>query len=111
MDEHDAREIALGGAPLKCSHCASRRFVERSALLNTRGMTLFGLDWLNEGARVFACSACGHLEWFAAVPGDAGMEQMPTPTECLSCGAVISPEAERCDACGWSYQGGAGDEA
>ncbi len=32
------------------------------------------------------------------------LESTATPTQCLSCGAVIPSGAVRCSACGWTYK-------
>ena len=93
--------VSIGGRELSCSHCSGTIFSERSALLNTRGMTWLGFDWLNEGAQVFACTRCGHLEWFASVPE----QPRSTAITCLSCGTLIPPETDRCLNCGWTYAG------
>lgn len=100
QDQHSDAPLPAGIA-LSCSHCGGTEFTERSALLNTRGLTWLGLDWLNEGARVFACSNCGHLEWFV-VPG--GVSLHPTAIECLSCGASMSADQQKCSNCEWSYE-------
>ena len=39
-------------------------FDERSAQLNTMGLTFLDLDWANRSATVLVCKVCGHLEWF-----------------------------------------------
>jgi hypothetical protein len=101
--------VTRGGVQLACSVCSEQRFVERSALLNTRGMTWLGLDWLNEGAQVYVCVNCGHLEWFAAGPGPATSE--PTAITCLSCGNLIPPGTDRCLNCGWTYAPAGDDNA
>ena len=94
-------KVSRRGKDLGCSHCSGNTFFERSALLNTRGMTWLGLDWLNEGAEVFSCATCGHLEWFVAVPGVSRTQ--PTAMSCLACGNLIPPETDRCLVCGWTY--------
>jgi hypothetical protein len=56
--------------PIACPHCAGDTFVERSILLNTRGLTFFELDWLNDTAAVLECTKCSRLEWFAKRPAN-----------------------------------------
>jgi uncharacterized protein len=51
-----------------CPHCTGQSFEEHPALLNTRGLTLFGLDWLDKGATVLVCTQCGLLQWFRVPP-------------------------------------------
>lgn len=48
-----------------CIHCKHEYFQEGNALLNTRGLTFFDLDWLNEGAITLTCTKCGFIHWFA----------------------------------------------
>jgi predicted nucleic-acid-binding Zn-ribbon protein len=47
-----------------CIHCKHDHFHRGSALLNTRGMTFFDLDWLNESATTLICARCGYIQWF-----------------------------------------------
>ncbi len=56
-------EVLLAGIKLTCKHCGNTRFVYRDALLNTKGLTFFDLDWLNKSADVFVCARCGFLHW------------------------------------------------
>ena len=53
-----------GGVTLTCSHCGGTSFDKGSALLNSRGLTFFDLDWANAAADTYICKACGHIEWF-----------------------------------------------
>jgi len=94
-------KVVRGGTPLTCAHCSGQTFWERSALLNTPGMTWLGLDWLNESAEVFVCGTCGRLEWFLFVPDPDNPE--PVAITCLSCGKLIPPATDTCLACGWTY--------
>lgn len=52
------------GRPITCLHCGHDRFVEKRALLNTRGLSFFDLDWLNRSATTLTCTACGYVHWF-----------------------------------------------
>lgn len=54
--------------PITCHHCDSDVFEDRTALLNTRVLTFFRLDWLNRDATVLVCAQCGLLQWFAKAP-------------------------------------------
>ena len=56
--------IIINGKPLACPHCKSASFDQRSAQLNTAGLTFLNLDWMNKSATVFRCQDCGRLEWF-----------------------------------------------
>ena len=57
-----------GGKALRCPHCGHDRFDSQSAVVNTRGLTFFGLDWLDTGATVLACTRCGLVQWFRTPP-------------------------------------------
>lgn len=50
---------------LRCQVCGEDEFVERNAQLNTAGMTMMNLDFLNESATCFVCLQCGYVHWFA----------------------------------------------
>lgn len=59
-----ARVIEVAGHRLVCPICGSDTFVERRSLLNTRGLTFFGLDWANRAAMNYICATCGYIMWF-----------------------------------------------
>ena len=52
------------GTNIACLHCGHDLFHKGTALLNTRGMTFFGFDWLNESAVTLICKRCGYIHWF-----------------------------------------------
>ncbi len=54
----------INGKQVVCNLCENDHFHKGSALLNTRGMTFFGLDWLNESAVTLICNGCGYIHWF-----------------------------------------------
>ena len=60
--------VAPGGRALRCPHCQHDLFYQRSWLLNTPGMTFFGMEWLNDSATCYVCAQCGRIEWFTEVP-------------------------------------------
>jgi len=62
------RAIEVSGIPLKCHHCGHDEFRSRSALLDTAGATLFGLDWANQGAACHVGDRCGFIHWFLPEP-------------------------------------------
>jgi len=33
-------------------------------LVNTPGLTFFGMEWANRQAENFVCDRCGHVLWF-----------------------------------------------
>ena len=53
------------GLQITCLHCQHERFELSKALLNTRGLTFFDLDWLNADANTLICKRCGFIHWFA----------------------------------------------
>lgn len=56
------------GKAVVCPHCGDDSFEAWTAVVNTRGLTFFGLDWLDEGATVLACARCGLVQWFRTPP-------------------------------------------
>lgn len=62
----DTQRFSVAGIAVKCTHCAGDEFDDRSALLNTPGMTFLGLDWANRSATLLICKRCGHVSWFLA---------------------------------------------
>lgn len=56
--------ISGGDIEITCVHCKHDHFHKGNALLNTRGMTFFDLDWLNESATTLTCARCGYIHWF-----------------------------------------------
>jgi DNA-directed RNA polymerase subunit RPC12/RpoP len=61
-------EFSVGGRPVRCPHCGERQFAPGRALLNTRGATLFNVEWANPVATTLICAECGRIEWFAEDP-------------------------------------------
>lgn len=102
--EEPPKAITRGGYDLICPHCRNDRFYERSWLLQTPGMTLLDLDWLNSSALNYVCSNCGRIEWFTTPEGDvSAFATTDGDTECLSCGEVIPHGEASCAKCGWTY--------
>lgn len=66
--EHFTNTYRIQGKSILCSQCGHDQFDLASALLNTPGMTFFGLDWANRTASILACRQCGHVEWFLREP-------------------------------------------
>ncbi|WP_277673948.1 hypothetical protein [Piscibacillus halophilus] len=50
---------------IKCIHCGHDRFQKDKALLNSRGLSFFDLDWLNDSANIAVCKKCSFMHWFA----------------------------------------------
>lgn len=57
-------EVWIGERRLTCVVCGGDSFAYRQVLLNTQGMTYFGLDWLNKAAVGVVCRACGYVHEF-----------------------------------------------
>ena len=95
-------KYVIEGKTLHCPHCGGEDFDSGEAQLNTAGMSLLGLDFLNTTARTFACRRCGRIEWFTP-EGGARADDRAEETSCLSCGERIPAGEDRCPACGWSY--------
>lgn len=66
--EHFTNSYMLQGKPVVCPHCGHNEFDEGAALLNTPGMTFFGLDWANRTAAILCCKRCGRIEWYLRQP-------------------------------------------
>jgi len=65
---HFTNTYQISGKTVVCPHCGYDQFDEGLALLNTPGMTFFGLDWANRTATVLGCKACGRIQWFLRKP-------------------------------------------
>ena len=63
-----SRKYSVADKPVLCPHCAGEEFDEATALLNTTGLTLLGLDWANRSATTLVCIECGHVQWFLKSP-------------------------------------------
>ena len=57
-------QFAVLNKLVRCPTCNHKQFHKRSILLNTRGMTFFGLDEFNKTATALLCSNCGRYIWF-----------------------------------------------
>ncbi|MEW5842550.1 MAG: DNA-binding protein [Bacteroidota bacterium] len=51
-----------------CPNCGNDKFLVRDVLLNTPGMTFFGLDWANRNATALICTSCTRIEWYFEKP-------------------------------------------
>lgn len=52
------------GTDMTCQFCGQTDFTEREIKLNTTGLSLFDLDWLNKAAEGLVCSTCGYVHMF-----------------------------------------------
>lgn len=64
----DTQHYQVAGRQVKCAHCGGQSFDKASGMLNTRGLTLLGLDWANREATVLICTACSEIRWFLDTP-------------------------------------------
>lgn len=53
-----------GGIQVTCLHCKHDKFHKGEGMLNTRVLTFFDLDWLDESATILVCANCGFIHWF-----------------------------------------------
>jgi predicted nucleic-acid-binding Zn-ribbon protein len=65
---HTTNTYQIQGKSILCPLCGHSQFDQASALLNTPGMTFFGLDWANRTASLLCCKQCGRIEWFLRPP-------------------------------------------
>ena len=65
---HYTNTYRIEGKSIVCPHCGHNQFDKASPLLNTPGMTFFGLDWANRTATILSCKQCGKIEWFLREP-------------------------------------------
>ena len=59
---------SVGGKPVRCPHCGGSEFAASSAMLNSRGRTVLGVDWADPSASILICVECGRIEWYAQEP-------------------------------------------
>lgn len=92
MARRDDPRWDLQGEGAPCPVCGFRGAVEGSAQLNTRGLTILGLDWLNRGARTESCQRCGHVRWSAPGTDPWGEPVEAAPGACRACDGVVVEE-------------------
>jgi DNA-directed RNA polymerase subunit RPC12/RpoP len=56
--------LEVEGKAVPCPICGHDRFWTRKTLMDTRGASLFGVDWVNPTAMNYICNRCGHVLWF-----------------------------------------------
>jgi len=62
--KREIKEFKVKGHQLICPFCQNKKFWTRETLMNTTGMTFFGLEWANRKATNFVCNSCGYIYWF-----------------------------------------------
>ncbi|HHT63707.1 MAG TPA: hypothetical protein GXZ75_08515 [Clostridia bacterium] len=50
--------------PVISIYCKNEYFHRGSALLNSRGATFFGFEWLDESAKTLMCAQWDFIHWF-----------------------------------------------
>lgn len=92
----------IQGIPLTCKHCGKDEFTRHSSKIDGWVDLLSGLVSVENDRRVnvFACNACGSLQWFLPLgPG----QELSEDVACLECGTMIPCEDPACPSCGWSW--------
>ena len=56
--------LEVEGKAVPCPICGHDRFWTRKTLMDTRGASFFGVDWVNPTAVNYICNRCGHVLWF-----------------------------------------------
>ena len=64
MINEEGFEYEAGGKLISCSQCGNTKFYKGKAQLNTKDMTLWGLDYFDKSARTLRCKRCGSIQWF-----------------------------------------------
>jgi C4-type Zn-finger protein len=64
MKSKESRQYEIKGKRLTCTVCGNDHFYARETLMNTPGMTFFGVEWANRAAQNFICDRCGYIMWF-----------------------------------------------
>ncbi len=49
----------VSGKEFACTFCGNNHFEDGRAQLNSAGMTLAGLDWVDKSAYILVCKDCG----------------------------------------------------
>ncbi|MCT8140312.1 hypothetical protein H1D32_23000 [Anaerobacillus sp. CMMVII] len=62
----DGREYKSNDIDIICVHCKHTKFDLGKALLNSRELTFFDLDWLDKSAVTLICKRCGYIHWFGS---------------------------------------------
>jgi hypothetical protein len=64
LSQGEAARRIIAGHELNCTVCGHDRFWRRQTLMNTPGLTFFGVEWANRQADNYVCDKCGHVLWF-----------------------------------------------
>lgn len=64
-EPHSGGRVRVAGELLTCVVCKrGTEFARREVNMNTKGMTFFGLDWLNKSGDGAVCMTCGYVHVF-----------------------------------------------
>lgn len=66
------KAFTAAGRQIRCGHCGGTQFRSRDLLLDGRGASLLGLEWLADGAVALVCAECTAIQWFAGRPQPSG---------------------------------------
>ncbi len=64
----DGSAFEAAGRRVRCTHCGGEEFRSREAQLNTSGMTILDVDWLNTSGTALVCMRCSLIQWFVTSP-------------------------------------------
>jgi len=64
LEKKDSSPRSVDGHDLTCPVCQHDAFWNRKTLMNTPGMTFWGIEWANKEADNYVCSSCGYVMWF-----------------------------------------------
>ena len=64
MKNKSGSQVQRAGNWLHCPVCGKDRFYQREGILNTRGISLIDLDWMNPRADCYICENFLHIVWF-----------------------------------------------
>lgn len=64
MKEQTAQQYEIKGKELVCPVCGEKKFLTRSSLLNTPGLSFLNFDFANKQADNYICNNCGYIMWF-----------------------------------------------
>jgi predicted RNA-binding Zn-ribbon protein involved in translation (DUF1610 family) len=122
MKTKDPEEIFINDAKLVCNQCEFEQFYSSKYNPGKDGLNFIGLDWMSSSVDVFICSRCGFFHWFAStLPSENPVSTLPPetsqegvsekdpekdldPSECVSCGKLITAGLDHCPSCGWTYK-------
>jgi len=64
--QREVKSHTVKGRPLSCPVCEHTQFWTRKTLMNTRGASFLGWDFVNKEAENYVCGNCNYVMWFLA---------------------------------------------